>query len=199
MTHPDPSMAPRPRPRRADAARSVQSLLAAAKALFDAHGPDVALDEVARRAGVGNATLYRHFPTRQDLIVAVYADEVTFLCEQGADLLESESAAEALFTWLDSFVVHVATKRALALAGTADSAQRRTTLFDHWHASMRSTAQKLLARAQRDGAVATDLTVDDMLALTNAAAFAGSSADHARQLLRVQWRGFAGGGAQALP
>jgi hypothetical protein len=87
----------------------------------------------------------------------------------------------------------------LALAGTADSAQRRTTLFDHWHTSMRSTAQKLLARAQCEGAVDTDLTVDDMLALTNAAALAGSSADHARQLLRVQWRGLAGGGAQALP
>ncbi|WP_202948298.1 MULTISPECIES: TetR/AcrR family transcriptional regulator [Streptomyces] len=197
MTHPDPSMAPRPR--RADAARNVQLLLAAAKKLFDEHGPDVALDEVARRAGVGNATLYRHFPTRQDLIVAVYADEVTFLCEQGADLLESESAAEALFTWLDSFVVHVVTKRALALAGTTDSAQRRTTLFGHWHTSMRSTAQKLLTRAQHDGAVDTDLTLDDMLALTNAAALAGSSADHARQLLRVQWRGFAGGDARALP
>ncbi|MDT0549749.1 MULTISPECIES: helix-turn-helix domain-containing protein [Streptomyces] len=195
MTRPDPLMAPRPR--RADAARSVQSLLAAAKTLFDEHGPDVALDEVARRAGVGNATLYRHFPTRQDLIVAVYADEVTLLCEQGADLLESESAADALFIWLDSFVVHVAAKRALALAGTADSAQRRTTLFDHWHTAMRSTAQKLLTRAQHGGAVDTDLTVDDMLALTNAAALVGSSADHARRLLRLQWRGFAG--ARALP
>jgi AcrR family transcriptional regulator len=194
MTHPDPLMAPRPR--RADAARNVQSLLAAAKKLFDEHGPDVALDEVARRAGVGNATLYRHFATRQDLIVAVYADEVTLLCEQGADLLESESAAEALFTWLDSFVVHVAAKRALALAGTAESAQRRTTLFGHWHTSMRSTAQKLLTRAQRAGAVDTDLTVDDMLALANAAALAGSSADHARQLLHVLWHGFAG--ARAL-
>jgi hypothetical protein len=82
------------------------------------------------------------------------------------------------------------------LAGTAESAQRRTTLFGHWHTSMRSTAQKLLTRAQRAGAVDTDLTVDDMLALANAAALAGSSADHARQLLHVLWHGFAG--ARAL-
>ncbi|WP_433226382.1 TetR/AcrR family transcriptional regulator [Microtetraspora malaysiensis] len=194
MTHPEPPTAKRPR--RADAARNVQSLLSAAKELFDAHGPDIALDEVARRAGVGNATLYRHFPTRQDLIVAVYAGEVTALREQGATLLESEPAAEALFTWLDSFVVHVATKRALALAGTESSNERRTELFDHWHRSMRSTAQKLLSRAQQAGALDTGLTVDDVLALTSAAAIAATGAEHARGLLRIMRHGFAGAPAR---
>jgi AcrR family transcriptional regulator len=194
MTHPEPPTATRPR--RADAARNVQSLLAAAKALFDEHGPDIPLDEVARRAGVGNATLYRHFPTRQDLIVAVYAGEVTTLREQGAALLESESAAEALFTWLDSFLVHVATKRALALAGTENNNERRTELFDQWHRSMRSTAQKLLARAQQAGALDTGLTVDDLLALASAAAIAATDAEHARRLLRIMRHGFAGTSAR---
>ncbi|MCO6011129.1 TetR/AcrR family transcriptional regulator [Actinoallomurus purpureus] len=194
MAHPSEPAASR-RPRRTDAARNAQALLAAAKELFDERGPDVALDEVARRAGVGNATLYRHFPTRRDLIVAVYADEVTALCEQGAALLEADSAGEALFTWLDDFVVHVATKRDLALAGTENNDERRTELFDDWHRAMRSTAEKLLTRAQQAGAVDTGLGVDDLLALTSAAAIAATGTDHARQLLRVMRHGF--GGAQA--
>ncbi|MET7464390.1 helix-turn-helix domain-containing protein [Nonomuraea sp. NPDC005501] len=180
------------RPRRTDAARNAELLLAAARELFDERGPDVPLDDVARRAGVGNATLYRHFPTRSDLIVAVYAEEVTTLCEQGAALLEAEPAEEALFTWLESFVVHVATKRALALAGTDHNDERRTELFDHWHTSMRSAARKLLARAQRTGAVDPGLTVADLLALTSAAAIAATGPEHARRLLRLMRHGFAG-------
>lgn len=172
--------------RRADAARNAQLLLAAAKELFDEQGPDVALDDVARRAGVGNATLYRNFPTRGDLIVAVYADEVNALCEQGAALLREPAAVEALFTWLDSFVVHISTKRALALAGT----ERRSELFDQWHSSMRSTAEKLLTRAQEEGTVRQVLTVDDLLALANAAALAATDADHARGLVRILRHGF---------
>jgi AcrR family transcriptional regulator len=190
MAYPGKPAAPR-RSRRTDAARNARLLLAAAKELFDESGPEAALDEVARRAGVGNATLYRHFPTRRDLIVAVYADEVTTLCEQGAALLESGSAVEALFIWLDAFVVHVAAKRALALAGTDNNHERRTELFDHWHSSMRSTAEKLLTRAQRTGAVDADLTVDDLLALTSAAAVAATGADDARRLLRIMRHGFA--------
>jgi AcrR family transcriptional regulator len=191
MTHADKVAAPG-RARRADATRNTQLLLAAAKELFDEHGPEVALDEVARRAGVGNATLYRHFPTRGDLLVAVYADEVAALCEQGAALLREPSAAEALFAWLDSFVAHVATKRDLALAGTQNSDERRTELFDRWHESMRSTAERLLIRAQEAGAVRADLTVRDMLALTSATAVAGTSTHDAQQLLRILRHGFAG-------
>ncbi|MFD9948297.1 TetR/AcrR family transcriptional regulator [Nonomuraea sp. NPDC059023] len=179
------------RPRRADATRSAQALLAAARELFDERGPDVALDEVARRAGVGNATLYRHFPTRQDLIVAVYASEVTALEEQGATLLGTEPAAQALFTWLDAFVTHVATKRAPALAGT--DTERRTELFDRWHSSMRATAQKLLTRAQRSGEVNAALTTTDLLTLASAAAIAATGAEHARELLRIMHHGFASG------
>src|SRR6266566_3404558 len=107
------------RTQRADAARNRQLLLEAARRLIDERGPAVVMDEVARRAGVGNATLYRNFPTRGDLLAAVYADEVAALCQQGTALLARPCAGEALFDWLDSFVVHVAAKRALALAATA--------------------------------------------------------------------------------
>lgn len=191
MAHAGKSATPG-RARRADAARNTQLLLAAAKELFNDHGPEVALDEVARRAGVGNATLYRNFPTRADLLAAVYADEVTALCEQGTALLGEPSAAEALFAWLDSFVIHIAAKRALALAGTEGSNERRTEMFDRWHESMRSTAQRLLVRAQDTGAVRADLTVGDLLALASAAAISGTSTRHAQQLLQIMRHGFDG-------
>ncbi len=188
---PDPGSPSRGHARRADAERNARLLLAAARGLFDEHGPDVAMDEVARRAGVGNATLYRNFPTRSDLLAAVYADEVAALCQQGTALLARPCAGEALFDWLDSFVVHVAAKRALALAATAGSDEQRSELFASWHESMRSTAGKLLARAQQAGAIHPDLTVTDLLALASAAALAGASADHARQLLEIMRHGIA--------
>jgi AcrR family transcriptional regulator len=147
---------------------------------------------VARRAGVGNATLYRNFPTRADLIVAVYADEVADLCRKGAALLAADTAGEGLFEWLDSFVVHVATKRALALAGTEHSGERRTESFDTWHTAMHSVAADLHGRALEAGAVSSDVSVEELLALTYAAAIAGSGPDHARRLLRMMRHGFGG-------
>lgn len=171
--------------------RNTRLLLAAARGLFDERGPDVAMDEVARRAGVGNATLYRNFPTRSDLLVAVYADEVSALCQRGAALLAESSPGEALYAWLDSFVIHVATKRALALAATAGSDEQRSELFGSWHESMRSTAEELLARAQEAGAIRLGLTATDLLALASAAALAGATPDHARQLLEIMRHGFA--------
>ena len=172
-----------PRGRRADASRNAELLLAAARELIDESGSEVALDEVARRAGVGNATLYRHFPTRGDLLVTVYADEVAALCRQGADLLAAPSPVDALFAWMDAFVVHVATKRALALAATERPGARRTRLFDQWHESMRSTATELLRRAQDAGDVRPELTVTDLLAIGSGAALTGSDVAHAQRLV----------------
>ena len=74
------------RPRRADARRNYERVLAAAKEVFGELGVTAPLDEIARRAGVGNATMYRHFPTRRELVIAVYADEVSTLCELGQSL-----------------------------------------------------------------------------------------------------------------
>lgn len=189
---PDPRSAARGHPRRADAARNARLLVAAARELFDERGPDVAMDEVARRAGVGNATLYRNFPTRGDLLAAAYADEVAALCQRGATLLAESPPGEALYAWLDSFVIHVATKRALALAATAASDERRSELFGSWHESMTSTAAGLLARAQEARAIRPGLTAADLLALASAAALASATADHARHLLEVMRYGLAG-------
>ncbi|GAA2214726.1 hypothetical protein GCM10009850_101910 [Nonomuraea monospora] len=105
---------------RVDAQRNRDLLLAAAVQVFAERGTDAPLDDVARRAGVGNATLYRHFPTRSDLLIAVYADEVTQLCAS-AETLRSEAASprEALHEWLRLFMDHVATKPDLAFAPPA--------------------------------------------------------------------------------
>jgi AcrR family transcriptional regulator len=178
------------RARRADAARNAAALLVAARELFEEHGPDVALDDVARHAGVGNATLYRHFPTREDLLAAAYAEEADALCRRGEALRDELPPGEALFAWLDGFVVHVATMRALALAASASSDDRRSQLFRRWHESMTSTAQSLLVRAQGAGAVHPDLTVGDLLSLTNAAALASTGTGHARHLVRILRHGF---------
>jgi AcrR family transcriptional regulator len=180
------------RVRRADAERNARRLLAAARALFDEHGPDVALDEVARRAGVGNATLYRHFPTRGDLLVAVYADEVAVLCDQGESLLGESEPGEAFFTWLQALAVHIATRRTLAFAGTQGGGERRTALFDHWHASLTSTAQKLFTQAQESGTVRPDLMLEDVLTLVHTIAASSSDADRVRRLLAILRHGLSG-------
>jgi AcrR family transcriptional regulator len=109
------------RPRRADARRNYERVLAAAKELFGELGVTAPLDEIARRAGVGNATMYRHFPTRRELVIAVYAGEVSTLCELGQSiaLLADSSPVDALFRWLRAFIIHVATKRELPPDDTA--------------------------------------------------------------------------------
>jgi AcrR family transcriptional regulator len=91
---------------------------------------------------VGNATLYRHFPTRSDLLVAVYGDQVAELCRRADRPLGDRPPEVALFEWLDEFVVHVANKRDLALAITETADGRRTALFNQWHATITDTAAR---------------------------------------------------------
>ena len=113
------------RPRRADARRNRDKLLAAATEAFAEHGEDVALETIAARAGVGIGTLYRHFPSRDALVVAAYEHEVDALCAAAAGLLETLPADEALRAWADRFADYMATKRsmgnALRAAAASDS------------------------------------------------------------------------------
>lgn len=174
-----------PRPRRADAQRNRDLLLAAARDVFGEHGPNAPLDEVARRAGIGNATMYRHFPDRRELLIAVYADEVAALCAQGDALLEDQSPEDALFAWLRAFIAHVAAKRDLALAIPSDQGGQRTALFDRWHTAMRSTTSRLLIRAQSDGAVSADLNAADLLAAASGIAVTTGGTDQAERCLAL--------------
>jgi AcrR family transcriptional regulator len=159
------------RARRVDAARNRAALVAAAKRLFDERGIDVPLDEIAKSTGLANATLYRHFPTRAELIVAVYATELQDLRQASDDLLERPDPGQALADWLRLFVHHVATKRELALALPDDS--QRGALFTSWHATMQVAASQLLNRARDAGAVRTGITTTDILALANGIALTG--------------------------
>src|SRR5258705_9941902 len=101
---------------RADAVRNRERVLAAAKAVFSAGGPDASLEAVARRAGVGIGTLYRHFPTREALFEAVYRREVEQLAELAEELKAAASPTEALRHWLRANVEIVATKKGMSAA-----------------------------------------------------------------------------------
>jgi AcrR family transcriptional regulator len=89
---------PRKRPLRADARRNHERLLTAARATFDERGADACLDDIARRAGVGIGTLYRHFPTRRDLLAAVLNDDIEALCVEAERLFTSPTPGDALIS-----------------------------------------------------------------------------------------------------
>src|SRR5580700_6463882 len=101
---------------RSDARRSRVKLLEAATAAFAEHGADAPLDDIARRAGVGIGTLYRHFPTRVDLQAAVYRSQVQTVCDAADDLLVSTSPEQALLGWVRALAAYLVTKRGLAHA-----------------------------------------------------------------------------------
>jgi AcrR family transcriptional regulator len=109
------------RKQRADAIRNRERVLEAAKAVFSQGGPEASLEAVARQAGVGIGTLYRHFPTREDLYEAVYRHEVEQLVELAKHLAAETAPVEALRRWLQAGVEFMATKKGIAaLAMAAD-------------------------------------------------------------------------------
>ncbi|MFG1793619.1 TetR/AcrR family transcriptional regulator [Nocardia sp. NPDC049149] len=173
------------RPRRADARRNYELVLAAAREVFDELGATAPLDEIARRAGVGNATMYRHFPTRRDMVIAVYAEEVTALGELGRTLLDDPSAVDALFTWLRAFIAHVSTKGELPLAITDDEAGQRSALYRDWHQTMHTAAADLLRRAKEADAIKPDLDVADLLTSANGIGRAATDAAQIDRLLTI--------------
>lgn len=154
-------------PQRVDARRNRERLMAAADAVFTEFGPHAPLDDIAKRAGVGNATLYRHFPTRQDLLVAVYWGEVDVLQDVADELVDAPVAGEALVSWLRAFVGHVLAKRGLAAALVESIGDKNSPLLADYHAAIHAAARPLLERAQREGEVRADIGLDDLLALTS--------------------------------
>ncbi|WP_375485276.1 TetR/AcrR family transcriptional regulator [uncultured Jatrophihabitans sp.] len=104
------------KPQRADARRNRDLLLAKAGELFEQHGVETSLEEIARQAGVGIGTLYRHYPTRNDLIAAVYRREVEILSDSVEPLRAEHDPVTALSMWMRSFAVYVARKRGMATA-----------------------------------------------------------------------------------
>jgi AcrR family transcriptional regulator len=155
---PDAAKLPQ-RPKRADARRNYEALVAAARAAFAEDGADASLEDVARRAQVGIGTLYRHFPTRQHLLEAVYVDEVEAMCRSAADL-EDLPPWDALADWLHQFVRYAATKRAL-FEGMA-AADRDAEVFRASREAITTAGETLLQRAQAAGAVRPDTSFGDV-------------------------------------
>src|SRR6516162_6456544 len=162
------AQAQEPRPMRADAQRNYTKLLDAASAAFLEHGADdVSLEEIARRAGVGIGTLYRHFPTRQALLEAVYRDQVETVRAAAEEQLHSDAPGEALAAWLRVLVDFSSTKHSLttALLATMD---RDSELLSSCSAVIRGAAEALLVRAQEAGAVRADADAKDLMRLVHA-------------------------------
>jgi AcrR family transcriptional regulator len=173
-------------PMRADARRNYDALLAAADELFTTHGPDVALDEIARRAGVGNATLYRHFPDRRDLLVAVCVGEVEALCVLGEELQADPDPGRALARWLRAYIGHVSAKHGLA-AAFATGRREDSELIAACQAAVEAIGTSLLQRAKNDGPVRIDVNLPDVITLVNAIAMAAEATDDpgAERLLAI--------------
>jgi AcrR family transcriptional regulator len=162
-----------PRAQRADAKRNVERLLEAARDAIARDGPDASLDDIARDAGVGSGTLYRHFPTRVALLEAVYRGEVERLCAEGDRLLDSDTEpGEALSEWLRAYVTVGAMKRGL-MGPLTTALGQDSDLFASCKAMVMSTGGRLVERAQDAGAIRDDVELTDILTLVSAIAHAG--------------------------
>jgi AcrR family transcriptional regulator len=148
------------RPKRVDARRNHAKLVSAAREAFAEDGTSASLEDIARRAQVGIGTLYRHFPTRQDLLEAVYLEEVEAICRSAADLADLPPW-EALAGWLHRFVGFAATKRALAeeLIAYVD---KDAEVFRSCGEAITAAGESLLGRAQRAGVARPDASFTDV-------------------------------------
>jgi AcrR family transcriptional regulator len=167
------------RPARQDAQRNRARLLDTAAQVFQEAGADAPLDLIADRAGVANATLYRHFPTRRLLVSAVYARVIDALCVEARTRVEAGDA-DALFDWFGVVVAHMQASRGLRetlVAAYALAPEESTAEVDEWHERITAVAQPLFTRAQQAGRLDPALRWTEVLALVTAVAGAAGQ-DH---------------------
>ncbi|MHB8690304.1 MAG: TetR/AcrR family transcriptional regulator [Solirubrobacteraceae bacterium] len=150
-----------PRPKRADARRNYDKVVAAARSTFAERGASTSLEEIARRAEVGIGTLYRNFPNRQALLEAVYVGEVEDVCRTAGELDHLEPW-EALAGWLHRLVGYLATKQALAQE-LLDYVDRDAPLFKSCRTALFEAGEPLLQRAQSAHVVRTDTTLAEII------------------------------------
>ncbi|MGW5263727.1 TetR/AcrR family transcriptional regulator [Microbispora sp. NPDC004025] len=153
---------PGPKPLRADARRNRERLLDVAVRAFSHDGPDVTLDAIAKEAGVGIGTLYRHFPTREALIEAAYRNELVKLCGAAAGLLEEMPPDVALRAWMDRFVDYLATKRGMADALRAVIAAGANP-YENSRDLLLGAIGTLLGAGAEAGTLRGDVTAEDLL------------------------------------
>jgi len=156
------------KPKRADARRNYDKVIAAARDAFTESGAETSLEEIARRAEVGIGTLYRNFPNRQALLEAVYVGEVEGICATAAEM-DGMDPWEGLAAWLRRFVTYMATKQALAteLLNYTDFKQ---PLFQECRAALYGAGGPLLQRAQEAGEVRDDTDLSEIIQLVGGVA-----------------------------
>jgi AcrR family transcriptional regulator len=157
-----------PPQRRADAERNRAKILTAARAAFADPGAEVSMAEIARRAEVGMATLYRNFPGRRELLEALYLDEVNAGCA-AAEAVSAQSPGEALMAWLHMFLAFVPSKRLIVSELLADSDQG-DRIVATGRARALAAGQPLLAAAQDAHEIRGDLTLEQILDMLGAIA-----------------------------
>lgn len=149
------------RPRR-DAQRNRQRIIEVAKQAFYQYGANTSLDEIAKESGVGSGTLYRHFPTREDLLVAVYRSEVEKLAAAERQFTETLPPLEALRAWMLLFVDYIAAKKIIAPALNALVGDPKK-VFEGSYAQVWGAIQVLVKRAIESGDIREDLDPIDLL------------------------------------
>ena len=172
---------------RADVIRNRARLLDCATEAFSEKGIDASLEEIARQAGVGIGTLYRHFPTRDALIEAVYRNHVELLCNAVDELLAELPADQALAAWMQRFVSYVATKRGMASALHSMMGEDRS-LFDDCRVQMNDAAARLLRAGRDAGVIRGDVEPADLLRAMGGICLATNEAtwpDQARPLVSL--------------
>jgi AcrR family transcriptional regulator len=147
---------------RADGQRNRERLAAAAKAAFAETGPAASLEEIARRADVGIGTLYRHFPTRDAIIEAVYRREVEQLAAAATRLMDSRTPGKALHEWLRLLIDHIATKKVVAQA-ISPAVGGVAALYPASGARLTEAMSQLMARAMASGDIRDDVESADLL------------------------------------
>ena len=170
--------------RRADAQRNRDAVLAAAFAAFAEHGTEASLEDVARRAGVGIGTLYRHFPSRDALVEAAYRRGVEMLCDDAVRLLSAETPGRALELWMSTFVGYVATKRGLA-STLKQAYDKNADLFAYVHARLRESMDTLVNAAADSGDIRSDVSPADLLRALGGVCMVSDQADWQDQARRL--------------
>jgi len=179
---------------RADARQNRARLISAATAAFAEKGADAPLEDIARRAGVGIGTLYRHFPSRLDLQAAVFRTQVRDVCAQGDALLATDAPQQAFAAWARALTGYLVTKRGLSRA-LIDAVGVESELITSCWMTMRDTTERLLESAQRAGVIRPDVTAVDVMRLLHGVAVS-SEKDPSRTdlLLSVMLDGLAAAG-----
>jgi AcrR family transcriptional regulator len=180
---------PKIRPIRADARRNYEHIVATARQAFTELGPDAPLDVIARRAELGNATLYRHFPTREVLIEAVYRTDVAELASSALDLARQHAPREALERWMREHFIPAQEQHGLA-AMLKDALVRAPEVFSQGKQQFNDAVERLVSAAQHAGDVRQDVLTRDILRMAYGIAVASEGAPEARErMLNVMFDG----------